>query len=696
MTTDSFPRRRAATRGFRLGAPRTIAIAPDGRSFLFLRSDGPTDPVNHLWRAQWQADSLVEDKIVDATELLAGGDEQLPAAERARRERLREVTAGITGYSVDLAHQRVCFVLSGKLFCHDREAGTTTQVGTQSGLANPVLDPTGRRAVATADGNLWLHEIDTGQTQLLREAKSATEFWGSADFIAAEEMGRYRGAWWAPDGESLLVQHSDSAPVPQWFIGDPAHPEREPAVHRYPVAGSQNCDVRLKLITLAGAETEVHWERDSFEYLARVVWNRHGPPIIAVQNRAQTQLELREVDITTGNTRLVLTESDDRWVELVAGSPMVTEHGIAHSWVDQDADIRRIELLTSNGPIHSETGLHVTSITGQDPDGIYFTAHAGDPARSDLWRMSWDGNSTRLSQGDGWATGTARAGCVVITQGLADEPTAQTTSTREGVTATLSSNAEVAAVRPQPRFLADDDWNRIAVLLPTEPATEPLPIIMSPYGGPHSGRSIKAGSALLTEQWLADQGFCVVVADGPGSPSTPSNEYAIYRDLASGPLAGQVTALDRVCAELADMVDPTRVGIRGWSFGGYLAALAVLERPDIFHAAVAGAPVTQWELYDTHYTERYLGKPEQNAVAYAVSDLTQRADQLRRPLLLVHGLADDNVVAAHTLRLSTALLAAGKEHSVLPLSGVTHMTPQETIAENLLVRELDFFREHLQ
>ena len=137
------------------------------------------------------------------------------------------------------------------------------------------------------------------------------------------------------------------------------------------------------------------------------------------------------------------------------------------------------------------------------------------------------------------------------------------------------------------------------------------------------------------------------------------------------------------------------LGIRGWSFGGYLAALAVLERPDIFHAAVAGAPVTQWELYDTHYTERYLGKPEQNAVAYAVSDLTQRADQLRRPLLLVHGLADDNVVAAHTLRLSTALLAAGKEHSVLPLSGVTHMTPQEVIMENLLIRELEFFRQHL-
>ena len=185
------------------------------------------------------------------------------------------------------------------------------------------------------------------------------------------------------------------------------------------------------------------------------------------------------------------------------------------------------------------------------------------------------------------------------------------------------------------------------------------------------------------------------MADGPGSPSTPSNEQAIYRDLASGPLSGQVDALARVISEFGEQVDPERVGIRGWSFGGYLSALAVLERPDLFHAAVAGAPVTDWRLYDTHYTERYLGLPQQDRAAYDVSDLIHRAEGLQRPLLLIHGLADDNVVAAHTLRLSAALLAAGRGHTVLPLSGVTHMTPQEKISQNLLLRELKFFAENL-
>jgi len=137
------------------------------------------------------------------------------------------------------------------------------------------------------------------------------------------------------------------------------------------------------------------------------------------------------------------------------------------------------------------------------------------------------------------------------------------------------------------------------------------------------------------------------------------------------------------------------VAIRGWSFGGYLAALAVLRRPDVFHAAVAGAPVTDWRLYDTHYTERYLGHPEQNGAAYERSSLLGDAAKLERPLLLIHGLADDNVVAAHTLRLSALLLAAGRPHSVLPLSGVTHMTPQEEVAENLLLLQVDFLRKAL-
>jgi dipeptidyl-peptidase-4 len=218
---------------------------------------------------------------------------------------------------------------------------------------------------------------------------------------------------------------------------------------------------------------------------------------------------------------------------------------------------------------------------------------------------------------------------------------------------------------------------------------------MDPYGGPHAQRVLATRAAYLTSQWFADQGFAVVVADGRGTPGRgPDYERAVLGDLAAPVLEDQVEALHAAAAQYPDL-DLTRVGIRGWSFGGYLAALAVLRRPDVFHVGVAGAPVTDWALYDTHYTERYLGHPHDQPEAYRRSSLIEDAPKLTRPLLLIHGLADDNVVAAHTLRLSSALLAAGRPHTVLPLSGVTHMTPQEEVAENLLLLQVDFLRSAL-
>ncbi|HTF53723.1 MAG TPA: prolyl oligopeptidase family serine peptidase, partial [Pseudonocardia sp.] len=237
---------------------------------------------------------------------------------------------------------------------------------------------------------------------------------------------------------------------------------------------------------------------------------------------------------------------------------------------------------------------------------------------------------------------------------------------------------------------------RTAVLLPTDHRPgQRLPVLMDPYGGPHAQRVLAARGAYLTSQWFADQGFAVVVADGRGTPGRgAAYERAVAGDLASPPLEDQVAALELAAAAHPEL-DTSRVGIRGWSFGGYLAALAVLRRPDVFHAAVAGAPVTDWALYDTFYTERYLGHPDTTPEAYQRSSLLGDAAKLTRPLLLIHGLADDNVVAAHTLRLSAALLAAGRPHSVLPLSGVTHMTPQEEVAENLLLLQVDFLRAAL-
>jgi len=260
---------------------------------------------------------------------------------------------------------------------------------------------------------------------------------------------------------------------------------------------------------------------------------------------------------------------------------------------------------------------------------------------------------------------------------------------------TLTSNVEQPLIDPNVTIHHYGDRRlATAVLLPHDHDGSPLPVLLDPYGGPHVQYVLAARSRFALSQWFADQGFAVVVIDGRGTPGRGSEwERAVHLDLATAVLDDQVEALHAAAEE--HPLDLEHVAIRGWSFGGYLAALAVMRRPDVFHAAIAGAPVTDWRLYDTHYTERYLGDPTVDDTAYANSSLLPLASSLTRPLLLIHGLADDNVVAAHTLQLSSALLAAGKPHEVLPLVGVTHMTPQEVVAENMLLHQLDFLRRHV-
>jgi dipeptidyl-peptidase-4 len=220
-------------------------------------------------------------------------------------------------------------------------------------------------------------------------------------------------------------------------------------------------------------------------------------------------------------------------------------------------------------------------------------------------------------------------------------------------------------------------------------------VILDPYGGPHAQRVVSRRGAYLVSQWLADQGFAVVVIDGRGTPGRgPAWDREIYRDLASAPLADQVDGLHAAAAEHPDL-DLDRVGIRGWSFGGYLSLLAVLRRPDVFRAAVAGAPVTEWRLYDTHYTERYLGLPDTDTAAYDRSSVLPDASGLSGRLQLIHGLNDDNVIVRHTLLLSHELLLLRKPHDCLVLPGITHMASDPQVYTALLEREVDFFRSAL-
>jgi dipeptidyl-peptidase-4 len=672
---DTFPRQYARTRQFSLGAPRSFTVSPDGARVAFLRSSGGEDPVHRLWV---QDVATGEERCVADPVALGASDDDLPPEERARRERVRESAGGIVAYAADRDLRTAVFALGGQLWRCDLAAGGAARVEVEGPVVDPRIDPTGRRIAYVRDRALWV--VEPGQEPRRLAGEDAEEVsWGLAEFVAAEEMDRTRGYWWSPDGEAIAAARVDVRPVQRWHIAHPADPALPPTVVRYPAAGTANADVRLTVLGLEGTSVDVEWDRDRFEYLAAVDWADDAPLTLVVQTRDQRTLEILTADPATGATTVTHEATDPHWVDLVRGVP---------TWLPDGT------LLPAPPP-----GLAVRSVVTAGEDGIVVTASADDPAAIAVWRLRPGREPEPLTPVDGVAGAAGNSNALVLVTRTLDRPGATTTVTGACGTSAIRSHAATPMLTPRvelgelgPRAL------RSALLLPSgwESGQGPLPVLLDPYGGPHAQRVLRSFNAFLSAQWFADQGFAVLIADGRGTPGRgPEWERAVAGDLAIPPLEDQAGAL-RAAVELRpDALDPTRVAIRGWSFGGFLAALAVLRMPDVFHAAVAGAPVTEWALYDTHYTERYLGLPQEHPDAYRASSLLGDAHLLSRPLLLIHGLDDDNVVAAHTLRLSRALLESGRPHTVLPLSGVTHMTPQEAVAENLLLLQLEFLTSAL-
>ncbi|KUO04424.1 prolyl oligopeptidase family serine peptidase [Streptomyces caeruleatus] len=702
MTTEpvSFPRRHARTQRFTLGAPRAFAVAPDGSRVVFLRSSSGTDPASSLWVLD-TADGR-ERVAADPRALLGGVSEDLSAEERARRERSREGGAGIVGQATDAAVELASFALSGRLFTAELRAGTARELPVPGPVIDPRPSPDGRHIAYVAQGALRVVGAEGEGDRALAEPESDGVTYGLAEFIAAEEMGRSRGFWWGPESDSLLVARADDTPVRRWWIADPARPEREPQQVAYPAAGTANAEVRLFVIGLDGVRTEVAWDRARYPYLARVHWSAAGAPLLLVQARDQRSQLFLAVDPATGATRMVHADEDPQWLDLFPGVPCWSPSG----HLVRIADEGGARVLTVGERPLTGSQLHVRAVLDVSDDDVLISASAGqgaaDPEIGEVhvYRVNELGME-RVSQGPGVHSAVRAGGVTVLVSHTPDRPGAQVRVVRDGKqAATVRSYAEDPGLTPRVT-LTEGGARRIpcALLMPRDYAGDtPLPVLLDPYGGPHASRVVAAHNAYLTSQWFADQGFAVVVADGRGTPGrSPAWEKAVHGDFTAS-LDDQVDALQDLAK--SHPLDLSRVAIRGWSYGGWLAGLAVLRRPDVFHAGIAGAPVTDWGLYDTHYTERYLGDPAARPESYARSSLITEDGlsspaEPHRPLMIVHGLADDNVVVAHALRLSSALLAAGRPHEVLPLSGVTHMTPQEQVAENLLLLQVDFLKRSL-
>lgn len=689
MTTD-FPLLDARTRRFTLGIPRDIGISPDGARVVFLRSRSGTDPVTCLWVID--VGSGEERLLVDPITLDVD-EAALPPEERARRERAREQAGGIVRWVADDTLTVVAFTLGGSLWVLDLAGGAVRPLETPAGVADARLSPDGQRIAYAVSGALRLHDIATGDDRALVEPDGPDVAWGLAEFAAAEEMDRQRGFWWAPGGDAILVQRTDESGVVRWHIGDPADPSSAPRVVRYPAAGTPNAAVSLRLLRLDGSSVAVPIDD---EYLAEVTWDAHALMVTTLP-RDQRALRIRRVDPATGLSQVEVELRDPAWVDVQPGLPRHVSDGTLVRLGTAGGSRR---LFLGARPVTPPT-LQVSDVLSVDGDGVLLRGHE-DPVSMSVWRYDHrDGSLARLSPaGPGVWSGRSRGGTLVLSGGTLERPGTDVRYTGPLGSGTIRSLAEDPGIRPAVRVERMGTRSLPAgVVFPAGhvSGSRRLPVLLDPYGGPGHARVLAAATAWLMPQWFADQGFVVLVADGRGTPGRgPAWEREVAGDLAGPVLEDQVDALHAAAAAYPDDLDLDRVAIRGWSFGGFLALLAILRRPDVFRAAIAGAPVTDWRLYDTCYTERFLGHPDQQPEAYARSSVVEDAVGLRGSLMLIHGLADDNVVPAHALRMSSALLAAGRPHEFVPLTGATHMGGSSVATANLIHLELDFLRRALR
>lgn len=723
----------AATHNYTNGLPVKATPTPDSKAVIYLRS-GPRDRIQHLY--EFDLATKTEREIVTPEKLLAGATEQLSAEERARRERQRVVAQGFVDFELSRDGKHVLLTLGGKLYVVERPGDAVIPLPGEGWLA-PKFSPDGTKVAALRDGELHVIDIAARKDTQLTHGASPTLAHGEAEFVAQEEMDRPDGFWWSPNSQSIAYEEADLSGVEVHYVADPLHPNTEPVAFRYPRAGTANAKVRLGVIGIGGGNTLwIPWDTAKYEYLVRVTW-RDGPLTLVVQNRTQTEEQILAADERTGKTRLLWTEKDDAFLELPQPDfPRWIEGRNEFLWASERNGQWVLEARNGSSPGHLmipstfrfrfDAVVDVDTTSLKTPVIIAEGAPAFEPsavAVIDYQVQPYTGERERISQwiwrfagqtiGDAYSFSeayvlsrepgihNARFGdqhrIFADSYNLADGTQGVDVRDRNGkLIATLPSVAEQPPSIPNVEYLTvgDQQFDALVVRPRDFDPKRHYPVLLAEYTGPTSKQVMAAPRQSLERQCYADQGFIVVTLDNRG---TPGRDRAWLRtikgNLIDTALADQVDGLRAIAARVPQM-DMKRVGVIGWSFGGYFAAHATMRRPDVFAAGVAGAPVTDWQFYDTYYTERYMGLPSANADGYRKSSVLTYVDQLQRPLLIVHGATDDNVYFQNTMTLIQSLLAAGKTYELLLLPG-THMLADPNIRARESERVIAFFREHL-
>lgn len=738
----------ARTRGFQLGRPQKAIPTPDGQHILFLRATADA-PEQRLY--EFEVASGKTRELLTPAQLLQGAAEMLSPEEKARRERMRQSVRGFTSFEVSPDGRFLLIPLSGKLYTYTLPAGEISELrplpepassrDNASGdrpppapdfepVIDPQLSPDGKLVAYVRGRDLYVLDVQSRRERRLTHSNHPQISYGLAEFVAQEELHRFSGFFFSPGSDALAFAQVDNRPVETLYVSDVLRPDMPPSPLRYPRAGSDNAVVRLGVLSLqagAGSPTFIDWPHDRFPYLATVVWQKGGPLLLTVLSRDQHDLELLAAtpndgassDKSAWKLSRLLAEHDDSWLNIDQDVPRVLADGSGFLWTSERSGGSALELYDLSGKllrtlVPREQGFRKLLDVDVESGQVTYAA-ATEPTEQHIYRVPLlGGPPLKLTSEPGYYMANfGKSHSVYVRQfhSLFAWPKSQVLRLSPGSAAEQIAG-ELPSVATTPPFFPKIEFvqvgmqaYRVALIRPRSfraaagakaNAIKKYPVIVDVYGGPHHSQVMSIAGRYMLDQWLADHGYIVFLVDGRGTPGRGTSwERAIYGKLGDIPLDDQVEALRATAARYPEM-DLRRVGIFGWSFGGYMAALAVLRRPDVFHAGVAGAPVVDWRDYDTCYTERYLGLPGENKDAYDRSSLLTYAKDLRRPLLILHGTADDNVLFVHSLKLSNALFRAGKTHELLPLPGLTHMVPDQVVTQRMWTRIQSFLATALK
>jgi dipeptidyl-peptidase 4 len=693
----------AATRYFRLGRPNSVKLTDDGATALFLRSP-PRSPEMRLYAFEVKSGAVRE--LITPEQVLKGAQESLSAEERARRERMRVTVRGFTAFEPSRDGRRVLVTLSGRAFVVPIAGGAAREIAGPDAkghaLFDPKLSPDGSKLAFVRAHELWVTDLATGATRQITSGAHGLVTHGEAEFVAQEELDRFSGYVWSADSTRLIYEEADARAVEQLWFGDPARPEQPVEPTPYPRPGKVNVKTRFGLVSAQGGATTWISIDSRWEYVSRLLWQENGPPALIALSRDQKNLALLEVDARTGATHALLTEHDAAWLNANRACEWLRD-GSGFLWSSETRGAWQLQLRSRSGALMREltparplfrTLLHVGN-------GRAVFVGAEEQPDQQVFTVGLDGKGLRQI-----TNGPDLHGAVYARDA---DTSVLTTMPRQGavearvVRADGTVAGELPSLAEKPPFdvklsleKAAGMWT--AVVRPHDfDARRKYPVIVSVYGGPHATVVHPEADAHTIDQWIADHGYLVVYADGRGTPWRGREwERAIQDAFALVPLEDQVAAL-RALAEAEPAMDLQRVGVMGHSFGGFMAALSVMRRADVYRAAVAGAPVVDWLDYDTAYTERYLGVPAPagRSDAYERNGLLPYAKDLGAPLLIFHGTADDNVHFTESLRLANALFAAGKSFQLVPLSGQTHLFYDPHLLFRYWERIFDFFDANL-